>query len=108
MATTIDAPRTPTTPQRPQRRTNWEKWGWIYMRASGVLLVILIFGHLFVNLVAAICFHAINGLRIILVDLWGWATDHQRLLFWLVVVIWIVLVAGFVPVQIVHMTQEVH
>jgi succinate dehydrogenase / fumarate reductase, membrane anchor subunit len=32
------------------RRTNWEKWGWIYMRASGVLLVVLIFGHLFVNL----------------------------------------------------------
>ena len=32
--------------------TNWEKWGWIYMRASGVLLVVLIFGHLFVNMVA--------------------------------------------------------
>ena len=29
---------------------NWEKWAWIYMRASGILLVILIFGHLFVNL----------------------------------------------------------
>ena len=29
---------------------NWEKWGWIYMRASGVVLVVLIFGHLFVNL----------------------------------------------------------
>lgn len=31
--------------------TNWEKWGWLYMRASGVLLVVLIFGHLFVNLI---------------------------------------------------------
>jgi len=31
---------------------NLEKWGWIYMRASGVLLAVLIFGHLFVNLVA--------------------------------------------------------
>jgi succinate dehydrogenase membrane anchor subunit len=30
---------------------NWEKWGWIYMRVSGVVLIILIFGHLFVNLV---------------------------------------------------------
>lgn len=44
--TTIEAPRTPA------RRTNWEKWGWMYMRASGVVLVVLIFGHLFVNLVA--------------------------------------------------------
>jgi succinate dehydrogenase / fumarate reductase membrane anchor subunit len=34
------------------RGVNWEKWGWIYMRASGVVLVVLIFGHLFVNLVA--------------------------------------------------------
>lgn len=31
---------------------NLEKWGWIYMRASGVVLAVLIFGHLFVNLVA--------------------------------------------------------
>ncbi len=33
-----------------KRRVNWEKWGWLYMRFSGVLLVVLIFGHLFVNL----------------------------------------------------------
>lgn len=49
MATTIDAPR--SRPAHPGRRFNIEKWGWIYMRASGVLLVVLIFGHLFVNLV---------------------------------------------------------
>jgi len=36
---------------RRPRRVNFEKWGWIYMRASGVLLTVLIFGHLFVNLV---------------------------------------------------------
>lgn len=28
---------------------NWERAGWIYMRVSGVLLVALIFFHLFVN-----------------------------------------------------------
>lgn len=48
--TAIPAPRSGNG--RGGRRTNWEKWGWIYMRASGVLLVVLIFGHLFVNLVA--------------------------------------------------------
>ena len=36
------------TPRR--RRVNWEMWGWLYMRVSGVLLVVLIFGHLLVNL----------------------------------------------------------
>ncbi len=48
MTATLDAPRSKPAP----RRTNWEKWGWIYMRASGVVLVVLIFGHLFVNLYA--------------------------------------------------------
>jgi len=47
--TTIEAPRTPTRPA-PKRGVNWEKWGWIYMRASGVVLIVLIFTHLFVNL----------------------------------------------------------
>lgn len=50
MATTIDAPR--STRAHPGRRFNIEKWGWIYMRVSGVVLIVLIFGHLFVNLVA--------------------------------------------------------
>ena len=46
---TIESPR---AKQPRTRRFNIEKWGWIYMRASGVVLVVLIFGHLFVNLVA--------------------------------------------------------
>jgi len=37
---------------RKRKGFNLEKWGWIYMRASGVVLAVLIFGHLFVNLVA--------------------------------------------------------
>src|SRR3546814_1688562 len=34
-----------------------------------------------VALVGAIAYHAFNGLRIILVDFWGWATRHQRQLW---------------------------
>jgi succinate dehydrogenase / fumarate reductase, membrane anchor subunit len=55
---TIPAPRSSYTPPK-TRRVNWEKWGWIYQRVSGLLLVVLIFGHLFVNLVAG------NGVRAI-------------------------------------------
>jgi succinate dehydrogenase / fumarate reductase membrane anchor subunit len=51
MTNTIDAPRSNATAVK-RRGINWEKWGWIYMRASGVMLLVLIFGHLFVNLVA--------------------------------------------------------
>ncbi|TXK18410.1 succinate dehydrogenase [Homoserinibacter sp. GY 40078] len=49
-ATGIEAPRTPHVSHR-RKRINLEKWGWIYMRLSGVLLVVLIFGHLFYNLI---------------------------------------------------------
>lgn len=50
MSTIIESPRQPQ--QRASKgRVNWEKYGWLYMRVSGVLLIILIFGHLFVNLV---------------------------------------------------------
>ncbi|MEO6827850.1 MAG: succinate dehydrogenase, hydrophobic membrane anchor protein [Microbacteriaceae bacterium] len=48
--TTIQAPRTPSRSTR-KRGINWDKYGWIYMRASGVLLIVLILGHLFVNLI---------------------------------------------------------
>jgi succinate dehydrogenase / fumarate reductase, membrane anchor subunit len=58
MTTTIEPPRSPI--QRKARRFNIEKWGWIYMRASGVILVVLIFGHLFVNLVAGTGVRAID------------------------------------------------
>jgi succinate dehydrogenase / fumarate reductase membrane anchor subunit len=58
MTATIEAPRSPRI--RQQSRVNFEKWGWIYMRASGVVLVVLIFGHLFVNLVAGVGVKAID------------------------------------------------
>ncbi|WP_119696901.1 succinate dehydrogenase, hydrophobic membrane anchor protein [Microbacterium halotolerans] len=45
-ADTIAAPRSARN-----KGSNWEKWGWLYMRVSGVLLIILIFGHLISNLI---------------------------------------------------------
>jgi succinate dehydrogenase / fumarate reductase membrane anchor subunit len=52
--TTIETPRSSyaRNPRKAGKSVNWEKWGWLYMRASGVVLVVLIFGHLFVNMVA--------------------------------------------------------
>ncbi len=53
MAVSIEAPRAPRTrtTRRTTGRTNYELYGWVFMRASGVLLVVLIFGHLFMNLI---------------------------------------------------------
>jgi succinate dehydrogenase / fumarate reductase membrane anchor subunit len=47
---TIDAPRTRFRRSR-ATRSNFELYSWVFMRGSGVVLIALIFGHLFVNLV---------------------------------------------------------
>lgn len=57
-------------------------------------------------LVAAIVFHAFNGLRIILIDFWSKGPQYQRVMFWIVIVLWIVVMAGFAPVQLMHVFSE--
>jgi succinate dehydrogenase / fumarate reductase, cytochrome b subunit len=55
-----------------------------------------------IALVAAIGLHGLNGLRIILIDFWGFATRHQKLLYYVVLVLWVLLLVGFVPRQLMH------
>ena len=47
-AVSIEAPRTRKIVQRRKSRTNFELYAWIFMRVSGVLLVVLVLGHLFI------------------------------------------------------------
>ena len=49
MTSTIPAPRTGYDRHK-STRSRFELWAWLFMRLSGVVLVVLIFGHLFVNL----------------------------------------------------------
>ena len=56
--TTIAEPRSRTP--RATTRGNTEMVGWIFMRASGVLLIVLIFGHLITNLITDGGVHAID------------------------------------------------
>ena len=87
MSATLDAPRSPVRPAR-KKGVNWEKWGWIYMRVSGVVLVVLIFGHLFVNLVVgegvkAIDFAFVGG---------KWSDPFWKV--WDVTMLWLALIHG--------------
>ena len=84
--TAIESPRTPARPAR--KGVNLEKWGWIWMRASGVLLVVLIFGHLYVNLidgegVKAIDFGFVAG---------KWASPFWQV--WDLLILWLALIHG--------------
>jgi succinate dehydrogenase / fumarate reductase, cytochrome b subunit len=58
------------------------------------------------GLVGAIVFHAYNGLRIIAVDFSRWAVRHQRLLFWVVLGLWAVTMAGFLPRHLMVVFSE--
>jgi succinate dehydrogenase / fumarate reductase cytochrome b subunit len=102
-------------------------WSWVAHRVTGVLIFFFLFVHVLdtalvrvspedydkvvatyknpvVNvleygLVAAILFHALNGLRVIAVDFWSKGPKYQRQMLWSVVGIWVLLMAGaFYPV----------
>lgn len=83
MAMTIDAPRATA-----KKNTNWEKWGWIYMRVSGVLLVVLVFGHLFSNLMLGDGVHAIDFGFVA----GKWAEPFWQI--WDVLLLWLALIHG--------------
>ena len=55
----IDSPRAPHRRRR-TTRTNYELYGWVFMRASGVLLLVLVFGHLWINLLTGEGVHSID------------------------------------------------
>lgn len=70
------------------KNTNWEKWGWIYMRISGVLLVVLIFGHLFTNLMIGDGIHAIDFGFV------GGKLAHPFWKVWDTLLLWLALIHG--------------
>ncbi|MDF2094262.1 succinate dehydrogenase, cytochrome b556 subunit [Knoellia sp. 3-2P3] len=98
-------------------------WSWVAHRISGVLIFLFLFAHVLdtalvrvspeayndimetyknpivglgeAGLVAAVVFHALNGLRIVAVDFWSRGPRLQRQMFWAVVIGFVVLFAPF-------------
>ncbi|MGG2458311.1 succinate dehydrogenase hydrophobic membrane anchor subunit [Streptomyces sp. RGM 3693] len=50
-APVIEAPRKRTGKTPKSTRTNFELYGWLFMRLSGIVLVVLVLGHLLIQLV---------------------------------------------------------
>src|SRR5690242_5230087 len=93
-------------------------WSWVAHRVTGVLVFFFLFAHVldtalvrvspdsydriidtyknpFVNLmevglVGAVLYHALNGIRVMLVDFWSKGARYQRQMVWVVMTIWIV------------------
>lgn len=105
-------------------------WTWVAHRITGVALFFFLFAHVIdvamvrvsadawntaiatyqnpvvgimeLGLVAAVVFHAFNGLRIIAVDFWSQGPRYQRQMSWAVLGIFVVLM---VPFAIRHLTH---
>ena len=105
-------------------------WSWVLHRITGVAIYFFLLVHILdtslirlspeaydavigtyktpimglgeIALVAAIGLHALNGLRIILIDFTAFGTRHHKAMFWVAVALWIVLLAGFIPRQLMH------
>jgi succinate dehydrogenase / fumarate reductase cytochrome b subunit len=59
------------------------------------------------GLVAAILFHALNGVRIILVDFWSKGAKYQRVMFWIVIALAFALFVGFAPRHVIHILEYI-
>lgn len=122
--------RSPRRPAGTLYRGNEGMWSWVLHRITGVAIYFFLLVHILdtalvrvspeaynqvietyktpvmglgeIALVAAIAFHAFNGLRIILIDFWAFGAKHQRAMFWVVIGLWLVLLAGFIPRQLMH------
>jgi succinate dehydrogenase / fumarate reductase membrane anchor subunit len=67
----LEAPR--TRRQRSRSRTNFELYGWLFMRISGIVLVVLVLGHLLIMNVLDGGVQRIN---------WGFVAGRYASPFW--------------------------
>ena len=109
-------------------------WSWVLHRITGVAIFFFLLVHVLdtalvrvspeaynavigtyknpimglgeVALVAAIAYHAYNGIRIILIDFWSKGTKYQRPMFWIVIGLWVVTMLGFTPRHLIIVFSE--
>lgn len=99
-------------------------WSWVAHRITGVAVFFFLFVHVLdtalvrvspdaydrviatyktpivnlleVGLVGAVLYHALNGIRLILVDFWSKGPKYQRQMIWVISIIWLVImIPGF-------------
>ena len=109
-------------------------WSWVLHRISGATIFFFLFVHVLdaamlrvspqtynavlatyktpvvgvmeFGLVAAVLFHALNGVRVILIDFWSQGPRYQRLMLWIVCVVFVLLVVPAGVVLGVHMWEQ--
>jgi len=120
----------PTMPAGTLYRGKVGMWSWVLHRITGVAIFFFLLVHVLdtslvrlspeaynavintyktpiiglaeLGLVAAILYHALNGLRIIAIDFWRKGVKYQNVMFWVVVGVAFVIFAAFAPRHLMH------
>ena len=58
------------------------------------------------GLVAAVLFHALNGIRVILIDFWAQGPRYQRLMLWIVGIVYLLLMVPVAVVLGIHIMEH--
>ncbi|MEY4436765.1 MAG: hypothetical protein RL100_229 [Actinomycetota bacterium] len=105
-------------------------WSWVLHRITGVAIFFFLLVHVLdtalvrlspeaynavintyktpligvaeLGLVAAILYHALNGLRVILIDFWRKGVKYQNVMWWVVVALSLLVFIGFAPRHLSH------
>lgn len=121
-------------PPRTLYRGDPGMWSWVLHRISGATIFFFLFVHVLdaamlrvspqtynavihdyqtpvvglmeYGLVAAVLFHGLNGIRVILIDFWSEGPRYQRLMFWLVGVVFLLLMVPAGVVTVIHMMDH--
>jgi succinate dehydrogenase / fumarate reductase, cytochrome b subunit len=109
-------------------------WSWVLHRITGVLTFFFLFVHVLdtalvrvspqaynevvetyktpivglmeLGLVAAVLYHALNGIRVILIDFWEHGPRYQRLMLWVVGIVWFAVMVPATTVLAIHMAER--
>ncbi|MEY3846616.1 MAG: hypothetical protein RJA66_883 [Actinomycetota bacterium] len=120
----------PTKPAGTLYRGKVGMWSWVLHRITGVAIFFFLLVHVLdtslvrlspeaynavvatyktplvglgeLGLVAAILYHAFNGLRVILIDFWRKGVKYQNVMFWVVIALTVIVLAGFAPRHLMH------
>ena len=120
----------PTKPAGTLYRGKVGMWSWVLHRITGVAIFFFLLVHVLdtalvrlspeaynavistyktpiiglaeLGLVAAILFHALNGIRVILIDFWSKGAKYQNVMFWVVIALTVIVLAAFAPRHLMH------
>src|ERR1700709_15963 len=108
----IPAPRSSPPRRRTLYRGDPGMWSWVVRGSPEAYNQVIdtyktpLIGLMEMGLVVAVLYHALNGIRVILIDFWQHGPKYQRLILWIVLGVWISVFIVALGVLGMHMAER--